>query len=89
MQCYLNMQMCLQGDLGKTDEIQHTIDTRDASPVRQLACCIPVAQQEEVQKLLLEMQEKNIIQPSRSPWAYPIVLVKKKDGSTRFCMDYW
>lgn len=36
------------GDLGKTDEIQHTIDTRDSPPVRQPACCIPVAQQEEV-----------------------------------------
>ena len=39
---------------------------------------------EEVEKMLAD----HVIRPSTSPWATPIVLVQKKDGGVRFCVDF-
>ena len=44
--------------------------------------------QQEVDTHVAEMLRRGVIEPSNSPWSSPIVLVKKKDGSTRFCVDY-
>jgi len=75
-------------DLGHTTVMQHHIETDNAPPMRQQPRRIPLPQRETVRKLLDEMLKKGIISPSKSPWASPIVLVAKKDGSTRFCIDY-
>ncbi|GFU61120.1 retrovirus-related Pol polyprotein from transposon 17.6 [Trichonephila clavipes] len=75
-------------DIGHTTVTQHRIDTADHPPNKQHPRRLPFAKQEEVGTLLREMQENDIIEPSSSPWASPIVLVRKKDGSTRFCVDY-
>ena len=42
----------------------------------------------EMSMVLSDMLRKNLISPSKSPWAAPIALVKKKDGTSRFCVDY-
>ena len=49
---------------------------------------IPPFRREEARKLLQDMLKKRVISPSKSPWASPIVLVKKKNGSLRCCVDY-
>ena len=74
--------------LGHTDVVQHKIDTGDSRPIRQYPRRLPFAYREETKKQVAEMLDQGVIQPSCSPWASPIVLVKKKDGNFRFCIDY-
>ena len=74
--------------MGKTGLAKHEINTGDAVPVRQHPRRLPLAQREEAFKAVEDMQKPGTIEPSVSPWASPVVLVKKKDGSTRFCVDY-
>jgi hypothetical protein len=76
------------GDLGRTDIVKHRIDTGNAAPIRQPARRLPIHQRSESQRLVQEMLSRNIIEPAHGPWSSPVVLVKKKDGSTRFCVDF-
>ena len=74
--------------LGRTDLVYHKIDVEGHRPIKQRTRRLPVHKHAEVKKLLGEMLDQGIITPSDSPWASPIVLVTKKDGTTRFCIDY-
>ena len=75
-------------DLPSNPRYTHDIDTGDHPPIRQKPYRHPIHHQafmeEEIQKLL----KNKIIQPSRSPWASPLVFVKKKDGKWRMCVDF-
>ena len=64
------------------------IETEDHPPIKQQPYRTPVVHREKIAKLVEEMQQQEIIQPSSSPWASPVVLVPKKDGTDRFCIDY-
>ena len=75
-------------DQGKTGLVTHWIDTHDSTPIRQIPRRLPLAKQAEVNEMITTMQKQGVIEPSTSLWTSPVVLVKKKDGSTRFCVDY-
>ena len=64
------------------------IDTGDAIPKRQIVRRISFAARQEITDQLEKMQASGVIEPSDSPWASPVVLVRKKDGTLRFCVDY-
>ena len=74
-------------ELGSTDIVTHSIDTGDQPPIRQPVRRTSFALRSKVDEMVKEMMEQGVVQPSHSPWASPIVLVKK-DGGTRFCVDF-
>ena len=75
-------------ELGCTSLVQHAIDTGDSEPIRQQPYRTPVARHNTLREMVASMQAQGIVKPSSSPWASPVVLVPKKDGSLRFCVDY-
>ena len=75
-------------ELGTTALTQHSIDTGDHPPIRQPPRRVSFSLRRTVDGLIKEMLSQGVIVPSSSPWASPVVLVKKKDGGMRFCVDY-
>ena len=74
--------------LNCTAVLKHHINTSDSKPVHLLPHHIPQACRNEVRKLIHDMLEQGAIQYSDSPWSFPVVLAKKKDGSLRFRVDH-
>ena len=75
-------------DLGDFTEIQHEIDTGNAKPVKERPRRTPACFVGEEESHLRKMLEAGVIQPSTSDWASAPVLIRKRDGSVRWCIDY-
>ena len=76
-------------DLGCTNLVEHTIKTLpDCKPVKLRPYRIPLAKRDFAENEIKAMADKGLIEPSHSAWSAPAVLVPKRDGTTRFCIDY-
>lgn len=75
-------------DCGHAKDFVHRIHLADDRPFRLLYRRVPPGQYQKLREALSEMEEKDIIRKSSSEWASPLVLVWKKNGELRICVDY-
>ena len=77
-------------EIGHTKAVEHKIVLKDpeVAPFKEPFCRIPPTQVDEVREHLKLMLDAGAIHPSKSPWCNVVVLVQKKDGTLRFCIDF-
>ena len=75
-------------DLWRTSIVSHEICTNESKPIRQISRRLPISQWAVAEAEIENMLKRGVIEPSSSPWASPVVLVRKRDGTTHFCVDY-
>jgi len=75
-------------DIGFCSVLQHDIDTGYANPIKQPPRRPPISAKDAEDDILDEMLQVGVIVPSMSPWSSPVCMVKKKDDTYRFCIDY-
>ncbi len=74
--------------LGKTNVLTHRIYITQAVPIKQKPYRVSPTKQKIIQQLIDEMLAADVIEPSSSAWASPVILIPKKTGGYRFCVDY-
>lgn len=77
-----------QAPLGRTNTVVHRIHIGTNTPLRQRPYRVSPAECRIITKQVNDMLQRGVIKPSCSLWSSPVVLVKKRDGSIRFCVDY-
>ena len=73
---------------GKTTFVEHAIRLKDGRPIRQCPYRVPQQLVGKLQQEVEEMLKLGVIEPSNSEWCSPVVIVFKKDGSLRLCIDF-
>ena len=75
-------------ELGRTNATKMVIDTQDCSPIRLRPYKTPLNKRKIIEEAVSEMLDAKVIERSNSPWSFPMVIVKKSDGTNRPCIDY-
>ena len=75
-------------ELGETDVVSHAIDTGTSPPVQSTPRRLPYALRKELEEEMDTLLRTGCIEPSTSPYSSPLVLVRKKSGGLRVCVDY-
>ena len=76
------------GKIGISDIVEHEIDTGNNTPIAQKPYKVDSEKREIMKKEIKKLKEMGWIRKAHGPWASPVVMVKKKDGEIRFCVDY-
>lgn len=79
---------CFLGKKGLTRLVEHRIETGTSNPVHSSPYRVSEVERRVIQKQVQKMREEGIITLSHSPWSSSVVLVRKKNGEIRFCVDY-
>uniref|UniRef100_A0A2S2NFW4 RNA-directed DNA polymerase n=1 Tax=Schizaphis graminum TaxID=13262 RepID=A0A2S2NFW4_SCHGA len=74
--------------VGRTKLIEHDILLKNKTPIALKPYPYPHTKQTIIDDMVRDIEEQGLVEPSTSPWAAPVVLAKKKDGSARLCIDY-
>ena len=77
-----------KNEIGCTDTTEHIIELMDNEPFKERFRWIAPPLLEEVWENLQDMLDRGAIRPSKSPWCNTIVLVRKKDGTLQFCINF-
>ncbi|KAE8988352.1 hypothetical protein PR003_g23460, partial [Phytophthora rubi] len=84
---FRNMFVDSSKEPGRTDLLQFEIDTGNSSPIKQPPYRVSLAEGEVMEAEVQQYLELNLIRPSNSPWASPVLMIRKPDGGIRFCID--
>ncbi|GMF34276.1 unnamed protein product [Phytophthora fragariaefolia] len=82
--------MFMEGSMkpGRTNLLEFSIDTGNSAPIKQRSYRVSKAEGDVMEYEIQQYQELNLIRPSSSPWASPVLMIRKPDEGIRFCIDY-
>lgn len=85
---YPDLYAMSENDAGRTSLVKHEIDTENEKPFKCRPFRIAPTEKEIIAKSVQKLEQDGVIRKSKSPWCTNVVLVRKKDGSHRMCIDF-